>query len=170
MKKLDQTVIEFLDHSNRIESVYTKAALEDAKKAWRHIVSLDRITPADIVDVHLILMAKLDPEVAGKFRSYPVRIGWQIKPFKGMEYFEARLKSMCDRMNDTTSKVDPEEQVKKEHVEYEDIHPFGDGNGRSGRIFYNWHRLRLGLPIHVIHEGDEQFAYYQWFKEVIPTI
>ena len=157
-----------LDHSNRIESVYSKEALTDAKKAWLYAREMETILPADIVDIHLRLMGKIDPEVAGKYRHYPVRIGWQVKPFKGMEEFERRLQLLCDYMNDTGSKEDPEKRTKYAHIEYEDIHPFGDGNGRSGRIIYNWHRLKLGLPIHVVHEGDEQYKYYEWFDKSIP--
>jgi len=46
--------------------------------------------------------------------------------------------------------------------EYRDNNP-AYGNGRVGRILYNIHRLLLGLPIHVIHEGKEQKEYYTWF-------
>jgi len=57
-----------------------------------------------------------------------------------------------------------EERSKQIHVAFEDIHPFVDGNGRVGRILYNIHRIKLGLPIHIIHEGEEQKEYYKWFK------
>ena len=50
------------------------------------------------------------------------------------------------------------------HVKYEKIHPFVDGNGRTGRIFMNWWRIKNNLPILVIHEGKEQMDYYKWFK------
>jgi Fic family protein len=56
------------------------------------------------------------------------------------------------------------DQVSKVlHVQYEKIHPFVDGNGRTGRIFMNWWRINNGLPILVIHEGKEQWEYYKWF-------
>lgn len=54
--------------------------------------------------------------------------------------------------------------MKNHHVEYEIIHPFVDGNGRTGRMFMNWERLKGGLPILVIHEGEEQQEYYKWFN------
>ena len=168
MEKFDPVVIEFLDHSNRIESVFSEDALEDAIKAWEYTCSLDKLEPSDVVDIHQMLMGRIDPEIAGKYRSYAIRIGWEVKPFPGMEAFERKLKQICDVMNDKTVGGDLEKLTKEMHIEYEDLHCFGDGNGRSGRILYNWHRQRLGLPIHVIHEGDEQYEYYKWFEKDIP--
>lgn len=52
---------------------------------------------------------------------------------------------------------------KRHHIRYEQIHPFIDGNGRTGRIFINWQRLKAGLPILVIKES-EKAKYYSWFK------
>jgi hypothetical protein len=49
------------------------------------------------------------------------------------------------------------------HVSFEHLHPFRDGNGRVGRILYNWQRLKLGLPIHVI-KYEDRWEYYNWFK------
>jgi len=51
---------------------------------------------------------------------------------------------------------------KKLHVHYEAIHPFIDGNGRTGRMFMNYWRVKVGLPILVIKEL-ERHEYYEWF-------
>ncbi len=52
---------------------------------------------------------------------------------------------------------------KELHVMYERIHPFLDGNGRTGRIFMNWTRVkRCKLPVLVIKEEERQ-EYYKWF-------
>ena len=54
--------------------------------------------------------------------------------------------------------------IKLDHITYEKIHPFVDGNGRTGRMFMNWQRIKARLPILIIHEGEEQQEYYKWFK------
>jgi len=54
--------------------------------------------------------------------------------------------------------------AKAVHIEFENLHPFLDGNGRIGRILYNLHRGRLKYPPHTIHEGEEQLRYYNWWK------
>lgn len=58
--------------------------------------------------------------------------------------------------------VDLDEFTKKCHIKFEHIHPFVDGNGRIGRLLYNWHRLRLGLPIKIIYYKNRR-EYYDWF-------
>ena len=50
------------------------------------------------------------------------------------------------------------------HVMFEKTHPFIDFNGRTGRILWNIHRHLLGLPIKIIHEGEEQMEYYKLFN------
>jgi len=53
--------------------------------------------------------------------------------------------------------------IKLSHIEFENIHPFEDGNGRVGRILMNIQCLNAGLPLLVIHTGKEQQKYYTWF-------
>jgi len=55
-----------------------------------------------------------------------------------------------------------EEHIKANHVFFEHVHPFVDGNGRIGRMLMNWERIRAGLDILVIRE-DEKEKYYDWF-------
>jgi Fic family protein len=56
------------------------------------------------------------------------------------------------------------ENWKDHHIRYEHIHPFVDGNGRTGRMFMNWERLKAGLPLLVIKES-KKYDYYDWFKD-----
>jgi DNA phosphorothioation-dependent restriction protein DptG len=70
----------------------------------------------------------------------------------------------CPTNNDS----DNERICKAYHIEFEGIHPFEDGNGRVGRILLNVHRISVGLPILIIHEGAEQMKYYEWFRETQP--
>jgi Fic family protein len=41
------------------------------------------------------------------------------------------------------------------HHRFEDIHPFGDGNGRTGRALALWELYRRGFDIHHIFAVDE---------------
>ncbi len=103
----------------------------------------------------------------GYFREVPVWIGGR----EGADWTQIRtkLKEWLKGMNKVNSK-NPEYWLQRGfdsqtlHVEYEKVHPFVDGNGRTGRMFMNWWRIKNGLPILVIHEGAEQMSYYKWFK------
>jgi len=45
------------------------------------------------------------------------------------------------------------------HAKFENIHPFADGNGRTGRLLMNYLLLLLDHPPIIIHEEDKR-AYY----------
>ena len=64
---------------------------------------------------------------------------------------------------DTTRMEKLIDKITENHVKFESIHPFVDGNGRTGRLLMNWIRIKIGLPILVIKES-EKFEYYKWFE------
>ena len=42
------------------------------------------------------------------------------------------------------------------HVKFENIHPFADGNGRTGRLALNYYLLQKNSPPVIIHEEDRK--------------
>jgi Fic family protein len=156
---------EFLKQSNLIEEVSAEYAHEDALKAWEYISEKEVLTVNDVLHVHKLLMNRLNPRIAGKLRDCDVWIGGQKKKFVSTEVLKDQLKNVLSGIDSTlTADYDKNEMTKNCHKMFENVHPFEDGNGRVGRIIYNWHRLKLGLLIHVIHVGQEQLEYYKWFK------
>lgn len=159
-RKANEVEREFLYESNKIEGVYDDVSLEQAIEAWEFLLGKKELTVGVILKAHKILMLhqNLAPDQKGYFRRCMVYIGHKA----GMNWVKIpdAIEKWLYWMNMTAD----DEMAKKLHIEYEHIHPFVDGNGRTGRMFYNWQRLKSGLPIHVIHEGEEQYSYYQWFK------
>lgn len=167
----DEELVEFLQHSNWIESETSPQALEDAMQAWDYIMNINTMEVEDVLEVHRRLMENLDERIAGQFRSVAVYVGGR----EGAKYYAvpAMIEHWVEKLNEGIRKANSSRHMteaekdalaKEAHIRFEHIHPFEDGNGRSGRILMNWHRLQLGLPLLIIHEGDEQLAYYQWFK------
>lgn len=161
-------VEEFLKESNAIESVYDVDSLQQALYAWEYLIGEKEITPSVVLKTHKILM--LHQPLHGYERGYFRRCAVYIGGRQGLRWdvIPEAIQSWCIDMNmpQATENTDDgkERYSKMIHVDYENIHPFIDGNGRTGRMFMNWWRIKNGLPILVIHEGPEQFDYYKWFK------
>lgn len=162
-KKLTDLEIEFLQHSNYIEREYGEVALKDAIKAWEFAVEFrETLTVAHILHIHKLLLGRLRPDIAGRFRDCAVWISGRYCPIE----LPFALEQKVDSWIHLCFKRQPADVSSQEsHVRFEYLHPFEDGNGRVGRILYNIQRLNNGEPLHIIHEGAEQMEYYKWFQE-----
>jgi cell filamentation protein, protein adenylyltransferase len=58
------------------------------------------------------------------------------------------------------SEADPIEHAARAHTGFEAVHPFLDGNGRTGRLLINWMLLRAGYPPAII-QVEERARYIQ---------
>jgi Fic family protein len=158
----------FLQESNNIENVWDADSLISAFDAWRYLRRWPKLYEEQILRAHRKLMLeKIDPTECGYWRERPVYIGGR----EGKPYFAipTLIKNWIKRANNlietykTMNKKDVEEEIKEQHIFFENIHPFIDGNGRMGRILLNWTRVKCKLPILVIKE-KEKFNYYEWFQ------
>lgn len=160
-KELEDRIMEFLKHSNYIEREYRRIGLEDAKKAWDYAVeNKDNISVDYILGIHKKLMKRIYPSIAGKVRNCAIHIGGEIKPYVPKKEIVKRIEYWLEYCDSSVNY----DIIKKQHVEFEKLHPFKDGNGRVGRILMNIQCLNAGVPIIVIHEGREQQEYYKWFR------
>lgn len=157
-------VVEFLRESNYIEEVLDDDSVNTAITAWRFLLKQDALTLNNIQQCHGILMAgKLEPEKTGVWRKQPVYIGG--KEAKQWFAIPGLMESWIkDAMTSVKVPGDNGENIRLDHIQFEAIHPFIDGNGRMGRILLNWERVKAGLPILIIKES-ERWDYYKWFSE-----
>lgn len=157
---IDWDVINFLRESNNIEDEWDDDSLAQAIFAWDFIIQEDKLNISNILKTHKILMLhhNLQPDEKGYFRQRPVWIGGkEAKPYYA-------IRELIEHWLETANEPRNAEQIQQDHVDYEAIHPFIDGNGRTGRIFLNWQRVKNGLPVLVIKES-EKFDYYKWFEK-----
>jgi len=167
-----EDIMEFLRESNAIEGVHDQDSLSHAAKAWYYLVGSKPLTEKVLLTTHKILMTNqcLKPNEKGYYRRVPVYIGGR----EGLDFTKIN-NAMKDCINTAIdiSKIKKTKEnrefldnlIKAHHVDFEKIHPFVDGNGRTGRMLMNWIRMKIGLPILIIHSGNEQLDYYKWFKE-----
>jgi Fic family protein len=55
------------------------------------------------------------------------------------------------------------ERIAKYHIEFEKIHPFEDGNGRTGRLLLNYELLKNNIAPVVISK-EERVKYFEFLK------
>lgn len=115
-----------------------------------------------ILFLHKILISNIRDEIAGRFRQGKefVKVGKHIAP--APELIGERLFSMF--INYATGGENIIKKISKFHLEFENIHPFIDGNGRIGRVLNNYQLIREGYVSINIKFLDRQ-KYYQAFKE-----
>ena len=96
------------------------------------------------------------PEDKGVFRKIPVRImGAYTEPVQPALLLENQQRK--ETMNHI-------ERIARFHLEFEGIHPFIDGNGRTGRLILNLDLIRNGYPPVNVKFTDRK-KYYDAFDE-----
>jgi Fic family protein len=98
----------------------------------------DGVTPASILAIHEALMRGQEYAAPGAFRSEQVWIGGSAASPHGAAFVPPHHSRVAEAIDDLcafTARVDVPllAQAAIAHAQFETIHPFNDGNGRSGR-------------------------------------
>ena len=118
-----------------------------AKKNIRH---------ADILQLHQILAGEvMDQGVAGKYRMIAVRVGRYLPP--PPDAVSGLMFELLEWWNTAAKKLSPVLSSAILHYRFESIHPFADGNGRTGRALALWELYRRGFDTHHIFSVDEYY-------------
>lgn len=130
-----------------------------SSKAWEYIRTLPKFTIKTIQTIHKNLLF-FDVEHAGSYRTIPVHIG-----NKQMLDPESIKQSMIDFL-EISKKIKNNlfEIISEMHLKFENIHPFIDGNGRTGRMLINLQLMLNGyLPINI--KQLDSGKYYRCFRQ-----
>lgn len=141
---------------DHMEAVGHKEAFDFVRELVRGNIPLSERT---IQQIHYLVLADKKDD-RGVYRRVPVRImGAQhepVQPFLVQPRMEQLMLSYAESKEHTVTKV------ARFHIELEGIHPFIDGNGRTGRLLVNLELMKAGYPPIDIKFTD-RMAYYNAF-------
>ena len=135
------------------------------KEAFQYVQTLVSenlpLTEKIIKDIHyLVLSDKKDDR--GVYRNVPVSImgasNEPAQPYMIRPKMEQLLIEYHENTEDIITKL------AKFHIEFESIHPFIDGNGRTGRLLVNLELMKAGYPPIDIKFTD-RLSYYKAFDD-----
>jgi len=125
--------------------------------ALRHIekqASTKRLTHDDVFRLHKIVAGEvMDQGEAGRYRTIRVRVGEFVPPVP--EDVSGLMLELLEWWNTESLLLSPVLSSAIVHHRFETIHPFGDGNGRTGRALALWDLYRRGFDSHHIFSVDE---------------
>lgn len=127
-----------------------------------------RISVELILKLHRILLANIRDEIAGRFRTGRewVRVGTHIGA--NPEFVNGFMYELVEKYNSSNDAYFLE-KIAYFHAEFENIHPFSDGNGRIGRLLTNEQLDLLGLPPIIIPNKSKLEEYYPALDEYTKT-
>ena len=134
------------------------------KEAFYFVVDLVKekaeLTESVVKQIHSLVLAD-KPMDRGRYRRVPVRIlGASYEPVQPYLIEPKTYELLREYKNDNRNVV---ERLANLHIKFEAIHPFIDGNGRTGRLLINLELMKLGYPPIDIKFTDRK-RYYDAFE------
>lgn len=143
---------------DHMEAVGHKEAFEYVSELVKNKVP---ISETIIKQIHFLVLADKKDD-RGVYRRVPVRImgayHQPVQPYNIETETEKLLQNYLESKEHIVTKL------ARFHIEFEGIHPFIDGNGRTGRLLVNLELMKAGYPPIDIKFTD-RIAYYNAFDE-----
>ncbi len=183
----DQFILKLTYHSNSIEGstltepdtaaiLFDNAALPnkslteqlEAKNhqtalnyLFNYIAKKEKINEVLVLKLHSILMNGIRPD-AGLYRDHAVRITGVNLPVANYMSITKLIPEVMNQIEN--KKKDIIDLSASIHSKFEQIHPFGDGNGRVGRLLMNAILLEANFAPAVILQQQKQLYYTYLYK------
>ena len=138
-------IMEAINHKNAMNYMF-----EVAKLGFK--IDMDYI-----FKLHSIVMYNFNDKLPGKFRTGYVTLTNTEKELPSAQEVPMRMDNLIKNINNYGEDVIG--KIAKDHYEFEVIHPFFDGNGRTGRLLMATQLLSQGFTPAVVRIED-RYNYY----------
>ncbi len=143
---------------DHMEAVGHKEAFDFLRELVKEQVILSE---SIIKQIHYLVLADKKDD-RGIYRRVPIRIMGakheSVQPY----LIQPKMKRLLEDYRNSTEHIIP--RLARFHIEFKGIHPFIDGNGRTGRLLVNLELMKAGFPPIDIKFTD-RIAYYNAFDE-----
>lgn len=188
----DKLALEWTYHSNGIEGNTltlreTKVVLEgitvggktivehlEARNHRDAIIFLEEVISGgelvsqwQIKNLHALVLKGIDDAEAGKYRSENVVISGASTTPPGFLHLDAEMSQLIE-WYEQASQIHPICRAAELHTRFVEIHPFIDGNGRTGRLLMNFELMKSGFPPAILLKED-RLRYYDALDEACLT-
>jgi Fic family protein len=144
------------DHRVSATALEVLANINAMELAVQEASAVERFSLNEIIAIHVQLMqSSPNRHIAGQVRTSQNWIGGNDYNPCGADFVPpppdhvgSLMSDLCDAINDDT--LPPLVQAALVHAQFETIHPFGDGNGRTGRALIHVVLRRRGVAPHYV--------------------
>lgn len=148
-----------IHQSNLIEGFDSDRADRDSLAAWKWLIKQPKLTHGVVCKLQkqiTTFQTDMKPFWRGYYRDLSMqRVYIGDKEAMAPGKIKVAMKNLLA--------IYPFTHPKTWHVEFEKIHPFVDGNGRTGRMLMWYMEIKHGDEPTLI-TYDERATYYAWFK------
>lgn len=133
--------------------------IENHKQAFEnmlsHLLNEDSLTIAIVKDIHADLTDRLQYDRGQFKKNENMIIGAEFQTASPIETPSLMVQLMDNleyRLESAKSNDEKLLAILDTHIQFERIHPFSDGNGRTGRMIMNYSLLQQGFPPLIIEK------------------
>ena len=133
---------------------------QEAIEYLEQLISVgNKLQSTDILDIHSLVLQKIEKEYAGRYRNFAVRIqGANFLPPNALKV-PTLIEELIDWYHHEDIALHPLIKATIYHHRFAWIHPFIDGNGRTVRLTFNIHLMQEGFPPVIILRNDRKKYY-----------